>query len=375
MRWSPGILGVALVAVVLAFAAGGGAEPTASVDELRALLLDPGQTDRARVRAADLLAGLDDPRAEAVLVESLTDSREIVRFGAARALGRPGRPGGVAPLLKTLRSPAESTSLRATAARSLGQIGDPRAVEALMDARREASAELRTAARRALLELQQGAPGRGPITRLGLLSEMLGDREAGDAPRAEAARLLGESADPQAIPLLAEALRAPAPAVRPAASFSEFLQERSAARASVPAAAARALARFPSNEAVPVLVRAAPAVVGEGKVAIVETLAQLRARDALPVFVAALDDPEPRARRWAAFALADLAEREIAGVLRSALGDTDPGVRLHATRALVRLGDVGAVDALVEALRKEPVPPVRDALVDALAMLAPVSLW
>lgn len=59
--------------------------------------------------------------------------------------------------------------------------------------------------------------------------------------------------------------------------------------------------------------------------------------------------------------------------LRSAVGDSDEGVRLYATRALLRLHDVGAVDALAEALRKEQVPPVRDALTEALAVLAPVT--
>jgi HEAT repeat protein len=362
---------VVVIVVALAAAAGAAAEPSASVNRLRALLLD-GASDRARLRAADMLGDLDDQRAETVLVEALSDSREIVRMGAARALGRPGRVTALDPLLKTLGTPAESTPVRAAAAASLGTIGDARAAPALVAARRDPASEVRTAARQALLALPVGT---APLSRVELLSEILADREGAERPRADAARRLGETADSRALPLLVAALQTPATASRPVGSFTDLVGARAAAKTSLPASAARALAGFPPADVVPVLVRAAPTSVGEGKIALLETLARLRARDALPVFVAALADREPRARRWAALALADLAEPDMRGALRSAVADADDGVRLYATRALVRLGDVGAVDALVEALERERVPLVRDALIDALALLAPVSPW
>lgn len=366
------IASAALLVAALAVFTRADAEPSASFDRLKALLTDRAQSDRARLRAADQLGDLDDPRAVTVLVESLSDSKEIVRFGAARALGHPGRSGAVEPLVHLVQAPAESKSVRATAASSLGTIGDARAVPVLMAARRDTAPEVRVAARQALLALPVGV---APLSRLDLLSEIVADRDAAEAPRAQAARMLGEGADPRAMPLLIASLRAPASSPRPAASFGEFLEARAAAKASLPAAAARALGAFPASQVVPALVQAAPGAAGEGKIAIVETLARLKAREAMPVFVAALGDPEPRARRWAAFILAELAERDALGSLRSAVGDSDEGVRLYATRALVRLGDVDAVTALVEALDKERVSPVRDAMTDALAELAPVSPW
>jgi HEAT repeat protein len=363
------IAGAALAVAALTLSTDAAAQPSASVDGLRALLVGGAQSDRARLRAADLLGDLDDPRAETILIDSLSDSKEIVRFGAARALGRPGRSGAIEPLVKLLGASAESTSVRAAAAFSLGGIGDARAVPVLVVARGDRAPDVRVAARQALLALPKDVP----LSRFELLSEILTDREAAEAPRADAARMLGESADPRAMPLLVAALQEPATSQRPVISFGDLLEARVAAKASLPAAAARALGRFPANEAVPALVQAAPASVGEGKVAILETLAGLRARSALGVFVAALGDREPRARRWAAFVLAELAERDMLDPLRSAVGDSDEGVRLYAARALLRLHDVGAVDALAEALQKEQVPPVRDALAEALAVLAPVS--
>jgi HEAT repeat protein len=366
------IAGAAILVGVLAAWTTVEAQPSASIDRLKALLVDSAQSDRARLRAADQLGALDDPRAVRALVESLSDSREIVRFGAARALGRPGRSAAVEPLVSLVATPAESRSVRAAAASSLGAIGDARALTALMAARADGAPEVRVAARQSLLMLP---PGQAPLSRLDLLSEIVADRDAAEAPRAQAARMLGEGADPRALPLLLASLRAPAATPRVVASLGDFVEVRAAAKASLPAAAARALAAYPAREVVPALAQAAPEAAGEGKIAIVETLARLRARDAMPVFVAALADPEPRARRWAAFILADIAERDVLDRLRAAVHDPDEGVRLYATRALMRLGDFDAVETLVEALRREPAAQVRDAMTDALAVLAPVSPW
>lgn len=364
--------GAALVVAALACSTGEAAEPGPSLDRLKALLLDRAQSERARLRAADLLGDLDDPRAEAVLMESLSDATEIVRFGSARALGRPRRTAAIEPLVKRLAAPAESTSVRVAAASSLGGIGDARAVPALLAARQDPAPEVRVAARRALLAL----PGReAPPSRFDLLSEIVSDRDAAEAARAEAARQLGQGADPRAVPFLAAALQAPATPARPVASFANFLEARAVAKASLAAAAARALGAFPANQAVPALVQAAPAAVGEGRIAILETLAGLRASDAVPLFVAALGDREPRARRWAAYGLAEVADRGALDPLRSALGDPDEGVRLYATRALVRLDDAAAVDTLAAAADRERIPQVRAAMDDALRALAPVSPW
>ena len=346
--------------------------PKPSVDELKALLLNAAQTERARIRAADLLGALDDPRAEAALIEALSDTKEPVRFGAARALGRSGRAAAVQPLLKLLGSPDEPRLVRGAAALSLGDIGDARAVTALVATRRDAAAEMRVAARQALLRLP---PATVPLSRVDLLSEILTDREGPEPARAEAARMLGESRDPRSIPLLVGVLGTPGPPDRPVATFTDFVQARAEAKNSLPASAARALGELGAKEAVPALIQAARKPESEVRIAALEALARLRAPEAIPVAVDALVDREPRARRWATFLLSELEARDVLAQLRSVLADSDDGVRLHATRALVRMNDVAAVDQLVEALSREQVPHVRSALQDALAALAPVAPW
>jgi len=362
---------IATAALTMA-ALAGPAWAAESVERLRSLLLDGSQSDRVRLRAADMLGALDDPRAEAVLVDSLSNPSDVVRFGAARTLGRPNRSTAVEPLVTVLATPAAGSSVRAAAALSLGTIGDGRAVAALAAARQDAAPEVRVGARQALLALPAGMT---KVSRFDLLGEIVSDHEAAESARAGAARMLGGDGDPRAMPLLVAALAARAPIGRPVASFGDFLEARMAAKTSLPAAAARALGAFPAERVVPALVRAAPASVGEGRIAILETLAGLRARAAVPLFVTALGDREPRARRWAAFGLAALAEADAAAPLRTAIGDPDDGVRLHATRALATLGDRASVEPLVAALDTERNPQVRAAMEDALRALAPVAPW
>jgi HEAT repeat protein len=368
----PLVFCTALLVAAVAAAVGPDPRPKASIDDLRALLLNETQSDRARIRAANLLGALDDPRAEAVLIEALEVPKAAVRFGAARALGRPDRGVSVEPLLKVLGSSPEAPRVRGAAAGSLGVIGDPRAVPVLLATRRDGSAEVRVAARQALLTLPSGTV---PLSRAELLIEILTDREAPEWVRAEAARGLGETPDLRGVPPLIAALEEPTPAPRQPATLTEFVQARTEARKSLPAAAARALGHLGTKEAVPSLVQAARKNAGEVVVAALEALQRLRAPEAIPVAVDALGAPDPRARRWAALLLGELEARDARGRLRTALEDSDEGVRLQAARALVKLGDVEAVDHLVLALETERLPQLRGAFQDALAALAPVAPW
>jgi HEAT repeat protein len=354
-----------LLVAAVAAADGPRSRSRPSVDELKAVLLD-ARTDRARIAAATLLGTLDDARAEAVLIEALGNPEEATRFGAARALGRPGRTASVEALSTLLRSPRELPRIRGTAARSLAAIGDPRAVPVLLAMRQDGSAEVRVAVRQALLTLPSGVV---PLSSVDVLLEILTDREASESARAEAARRLSETPDPRGVALLIAALDAPAPVRRQPAPLSEFVRARAEASSSLPAAAARALGQLGAKEAVPFLVRAARNPDEEVRVAAYEALARLRTPAAIAVAIHGLGDREARARRWAAFILAELGTSDALERLRSAVEDSDEGVRLHATRALVRLHDVGSVDVLVKALERERIPLVRDALQNALSML------
>jgi len=196
-----------------------------------------------------------------------------------------------------------------------------------------------------------------------------------DDPRAEAALELAKARDSSAVPLLIAALETPGPPQRSSTTFVELIAERSAARGSLPAAAARALGQFEAKEAVPALVQAAGKQGGEVRVAALEALTRLRASEAIPVAIECLGDSEPRARRWAANLLGELEARDGLGRLRSSLEDSDEGVRLQAIRALVKMSDVDSVDTLVRALEWEKSPRVRAALQDALASLSPLAAW
>jgi HEAT repeat protein len=371
-----GTLALALCGVLLIVGAeaaqGPRVRPKRSVDDLKALLRDPAQSDRARIRAASLLGEHEDPRAEAILVEALGDAKAAVRFGAARALGRPGRSASVEPLVKLLSAPGEPPLVRGAAARSLGAIGDAGAVPALLAARQATPAEVRVAARQALLTLP---PAIAPLARPELLIEILTDAEAPESARSAAALELSETQDPRRIPLLVAALEAPAPANPPAApaTAADLISARTEARRSLPATAARALGQLGAKEAVPSLVRAAAGHRGEVRAAALEALARLRAPEATAVAVECLGDPDPRPRRWAALLLGEVEAREALGHLRSALEDSDEGVRLQAIRGLVRMNDSTAVDQLAHALEREAVPHVREALQEALAVLAPLA--
>jgi HEAT repeat protein len=245
-------------------------------------------------------------------------------------------------------------------------------VPVLVATRQDTSAGVRVAARQALLTLPSAMV---PLSRHDLLSEILADGDASESSRADAARMLGEAQDVRGIPLLITALDAAPPAGRPAATVGDFMQARAAAKSSLAVAAARALGQLRATAAVPSLVRAARKSEGEVRVAALEALTRIRAPEGIPVAIDCLGDREPRSRRWAALLLGELEARDALGPLRSALQDSDEGVRLYATRALVKMGDASAVDNLVDALAKEPVPQVRDALQHALAVLAPVGLW
>ena len=361
-----------LLLAVPAPATDSGRRPKLSVDDLRALLLNSAQTDRARIRAAGLLGELADPRAEAALLEALSDPKETIRFGAAGALGQPGRSAPVERLVKLLTSPEEGVLVRGAAARTLGTIGDPRAVPALLATRQDGSAELRVAGRQALLMLP---PASSPLARGEVLGEILTDGGAPEWARANAARMLGEHGDARSVPLLVAALAEPGVPSRPIKSLGDFLLAREVAKNSLPAAAARALGALGAKDTVPALIEAVRSSQGEGKIAALEVLAKFQAREAIAVSIGALGDREPRARRWAALLLAELGAPDALPHLRAALADADGGVRLQATRAVVRMGDVAAVDQLMEAFAKESIPEVRSALLDALAALSSNGPW
>ncbi|MFB6304606.1 MAG: HEAT repeat domain-containing protein [Haloferacaceae archaeon] len=80
---------------------------------------------------------------------------------------------------------------------------------------------------------------------------------------------------------------------------------------------------------------------------------------------AVLDDPDEWVRAEAVVALSRVAGGDAADRLRDALDDDHGAVRRNALIALARLGEIGP-DALVERLKEDPVPSVREYAADYL---------
>ncbi len=95
-------------------------------------LIETLQDNKARKRhlAAEALGQIGDPKALEPLINALKDEQWIVRRSAARALGNICSPHAIDPLIKTLED--ENLDVRCEAALALGNIGDSRAVEPLI---------------------------------------------------------------------------------------------------------------------------------------------------------------------------------------------------------------------------------------------------
>lgn len=371
-RGLPGVLAIsALLVVVVDGAPAEEGRPAAgpSVGALRALLLGPASSDRTRIRASDMLGKLDDPAAESALVEALEAPSAAGRFGAARALGRPGRSAAVGPLARRLDDPRETPRVRAAAARSLGVIGEQRGLAALLRARPDPEAEVRLAVREALLEWSPS-----PVSRLALLEEILTDTRMPEPSRAYAAARLGQLRDPRAAPLLVGALEAGTPPESGSARDPiESLGAGFGHQRVLAVTAANALGDLGDRAAAPALARAARSPSAELRRAALAALTKLREAEGIAPAVAGLADADPRVRREAAVLLGTLEVRDAVPPLRGALEDIDAGVRLKAAWALGKMAAAEARDPLTRALEREAISEVRDALREALSALgAPV---
>lgn len=105
-----------------------------------------------RVRVANALMALEDPRATLPLVEALGDSCEHVRRAVARALSWVGDDRARPAFIKALRE--EDFSLRFWAAIGLQKVGDKGSVESLLGALKDPDEGVRLQAIYALAEIR-----------------------------------------------------------------------------------------------------------------------------------------------------------------------------------------------------------------------------
>jgi HEAT repeat protein len=159
---------------------------------------DPRDLEARQVRETVRLTldVLHDPELVAPLGAALSDADPCVRRLAAPLLGRVRRPQAVQTLRAALRDSAATT--REAAALGLGFAGDARALPDLIAALRDGMPNVRVAAAWAL----------GQIESRGSVRSLVGALDDADARvRATAAWALGRIEDPEAVGVLARALR------------------------------------------------------------------------------------------------------------------------------------------------------------------------
>lgn len=168
-----------------------------------------------RATAARAVLSLPPEDAAAALLPLLQDRDEFVRQETAYAIGLTGSRTGVQPLITLLINDKQS-GVRAAAAVALGQLGDDAAAAPLAETlgRRVAASGLFNKIRRARTPENEfvrraAAHSLGQIgSRVAVpaLIHALSDERAGDDVRREAARALGLIADTAAVPALKNAL-------------------------------------------------------------------------------------------------------------------------------------------------------------------------
>ena len=250
-----------------------------------------------RQRAAWALAEMKDPRAGEVLIAGLKADPPELRSEAAAELGRIKYTQAVEPLIAALKDPNDVVRISVTFA--LGEIADRRANGPLLATLRDDPVwEVQEAASAALVNI------RLPDETVGPLTEALGAKgfTGGSLYRLYAVETLGELRDPRAVqPLIAAVLRDRDPRVREAAALA---------------------------------------------------LGKIKDPRAVDALMAALQEDFPGCRIRAANSLGEIKEpRSIETLCTSLKRDIDPDVRRNAAIALRKIGDAGAVPALIDALK------------------------
>lgn len=324
--------------------------------EARAAILDTLRTHPAPIaRYHAYMEGVrhleGGPPVDAMLFAA-SDAYPLLRAEAVRDLFRIGHPEARKLALKLARERPVNTALGVSMARVLGALGDPEAIKAMLgfaedgpvppSVRREVVEQLRAVRHpESLAVLTRALVARSPTARA-IAAEVL----ASVAERPVTEALLKQAKrerDPEVLALLYEALgdhRDPIAA--------EFLLKAAGqrSRAAEQASASRALARLGFD------------------------LPAVRAH-----FLQLLDSPDDTARILALDAAGASGDPTLVGRIRPSLDHPAWQVRLAAVQALARLRVLPCIPLLIERLKQEPSPRVREALADALHCTTCMQLY
>ena len=152
-------------------------------------------------------------------------------------------------------------------------------------------------------------------------------------------------------------------------NVSSLARALSDAEPAVRAAAASALGRSGSSEAVGGLLGRLDDSTVEVKTSVVRALSRLGDPRAVVPLISKTEDPRPEVRRAVARALGEIGDPRASSALVLLLRDSDESVRVAAVGALGALGIPAAAPSLSSLLGPEASTPVRRAAIDALSMI------
>jgi HEAT repeat protein len=345
-----------------------------------------------RCAAAEALGRCGDARAIEPLLAALEDPDPDVRSGSAKSLGLLHVVDAVEPLLKALAD--ADHGVRASAARSLGSLGDARAVEPLVAGLKDGYAAVREASSEALghlaspavepliaaLKDSDGAARKGASEALVQMGAPAVDSLVAalrdPALRTVASSTLGQIGDMRAVgPLIATLREDDNDQVRRAAA--ETLDLLAWSPDGGEGGAAYWAAKGQWQKCVEIGRPAVEPLIGALKhhdslvrQVAARGLGQIGDLRAVEPLIDALRGRED-VRAVAAEALGRIDDVRAVEPLLAALKDGVAGVRAAAARALGRLGDVRAVERLIAAL-KDHESIVRGAAAEALGEIGDV---
>ena len=247
------------------------------------------------------------------LIQQLESWGVSERLQVAELLGQLGDPKAVPALLQTANDPNEDSEVRIAAVWAVGQIGDLNAVPALLDTYLIAPNRLAENILYAVGEILSRTSSDDDNSReifshaVDTLIEIVSDDWTSEEDRAAAAKALGKSRDPKAIPVLTRHLHEYQPI-------------------EVAKAAAFALRHFDDPQAIHALAKAAinTKLVSEVRETAVQSLGDIGNPNAVDALISILEEQS-----------------------------VDYSVRAEVARALGRIGNPKAIEPLIRALQNE----------------------
>jgi len=292
------------------------------------------------------------PSATPALMKILATAHPIVRGRVAEIFGISKDTSAIPALLDALKG--EYFTVRSRAALALGNIGDVRAIPALLPLLKDAEAEVRSAACVAIARFCD------PTTFDDITTILLDDPII--EVRQSAARALGETKHPAALPFLMEALRdsswwfereqAAADLLNAiknmgAVAFEPLIEALGDREGTVRRYAANVLGEMGDPRAIEELGMTLYDLHMEVGKAAAEALAKFGA-PAVDIFIEALNHPEAAVRENAAAALSKIQDRRVVPLLLELLRDPARDVQKRALQSLAELRDPRSLPTLQE---------------------------